>query len=96
MFNCAICRKELFTENPRKFFCRDCCKEWESDILAKADWIKFCVNDEHQQRRQALKDREVIYLGNEFDVDDFVGEYRLVPTKEYYDEWGQQNVEMKT
>jgi len=31
--------------------------------------------------------KELIYLGNEFDVGDFDGEFGLVSTKEYYDEW---------
>ena len=88
MFNCAICGNELFTENPTKYFCRDCYKEWESDILAKTDWVKFCINDEHQQRRRALRDRELVYLGDEFDVGDFSGEYKVVPTKNYYEDCG--------
>lgn len=83
MFDCAICGIQMFTENPRKFFCRGCYKGWESDIMAKTDWVKVCVNYEHRQRRQALKDKELIYLGNEFDMGVFNGEYRLVPTKEY-------------
>lgn len=87
MLSCAICGKGIFTEDPKKFFCRDCYKQWESDILAKADWIRFCVNCEHQQRRQAFKDKQLIYLGNEFDVSFFNGEYSLAPTREYYDEW---------
>lgn len=55
MFNCVICGIEIFVGNPKRFFCRDCYKQWESDIMAKTDWVKFCVNYEHQQRRQALK-----------------------------------------
>ena len=86
MSNCAICGEEVFTENPRRFFCPDCYKEWESDIMAKTDWIKACVNHEHKQRRQALKDKALIYLGNGFDVGDFDGEHRLVPAKGYYEE----------
>lgn len=31
--------------------------------------------------------KELIYPGNEFDVGDFDGEYRLVPAREYYEEW---------
>lgn len=88
MLSCAICGIEVFTEDPRKFFCRGCYREWKSDIMAKTDWVKICVNDEHQQRRQALRDKGLIYLGNDFDVGDFDGEYRLAPTEEYYDEWG--------
>jgi hypothetical protein len=79
MFHCAICVKELFTQDPKKFFCRDCYKQWESEILAKTNWTKVCINDEHQQRRRALRDRGLIYLGDEFDVGDFNGEFRLVP-----------------
>lgn len=79
MFNCAICGIEIYTENPKRFFCRGCYKEWESDILAKTDWVKVCVNYEHQQRRQALKDKGLIYLGSEFDVGDLDSEYKLVP-----------------
>jgi len=30
--------------------------------------------------------KELIYLGNEFDVGDFDGEYRLVSIKEYFEE----------
>lgn len=55
--------------------------------MAKTDWVKVCVNYEHQQRRQALKDKELIYLGNEFDVGFFNSKYRLVSKKEYYNEW---------
>lgn len=53
--------------------------------MAKTDWVKVCVNYEHQQRRQALKDKELIYLGNKFDVGEFDGEYRLVPTEQYFE-----------
>ena len=43
-----------------------------------------------EERRHALKDEELTYLGNESDVGDhngeYNGEYRLVPTNAYYDE----------
>jgi hypothetical protein len=45
------------------------------------------VNDEKRQRRKALRDSELIYLGNELNIGDFDGEYRLVPIEEYYEEW---------
>ena len=77
MLNCAICGNKLFTENPKRFFCPDCYKHWESDIVAKAKWIRVCVNNEKKQRRQALKDRELIHLDDKYDVGDFNGEYRL-------------------
>jgi hypothetical protein len=82
--NCCVCGKEIFTQNPKKFFCRNCYKQWESDILAKADWIKICVRDEKRQRRRAQKDKGLIYLVNEFDVGDFNGKYRLVPRKHIF------------
>lgn len=84
---CAICQQEIVTENPKRYFCQKCWVQWNEAILNKASWITYCINDEHQQRRQALNNRELIYLGSEFDVGDFNGEYRLVPTKEYYEEW---------
>lgn len=87
MSNCAICGRGIFTENPGRFYCRHCYRQWESDIMAKTDWVKVCVNYEHQQRRQALKDKGLIYLGSEFDVGDSDGEYRLAHTKEGYEEW---------
>ena len=82
---CCVCQKEIITENPKKYFCKTCWKEWNEAILNKELWIKACVNDEHQQRRQALKDSQCIYLGDKFDVGDCGGEYKLVPTKDYYD-----------
>lgn len=36
---------------------------------------------------QALKDEELIYLGSEYDIAETNSEYRLIPTKEYYEEW---------
>ena len=83
MLCCAICGKKLFAQDVKRYFCRDCYKQWESEIVAKTDWIKFCINEEHQQRRRALKEGNLVYLGNEFDVGDFDGECKLVPTREY-------------
>lgn len=54
--------------------------------MAKTDWVKFCVNYEHQQRRQALKDSDLLYLGDKFDVPSLDGEYKLMHKKEGYDE----------
>lgn len=31
--------------------------------------------------------KDLIYPGSEFDVGDFDGDFRLMPTKEYYEEW---------
>lgn len=84
---CAICQKELITTNPKRYFCQKCWAQWNDAILNKESWITYCINDEHQQRRQAHKDKELIYLGNE-DVGDFDGKYGLVSAKEYFGEWG--------
>lgn len=35
-----------------------------------------------------LDDKVLVYgLGDRFDVGDFNGNYRLVPTKEYFEKW---------
>jgi len=60
---------------------------WHDAIVGKAPWVTYCVNHEHQQRRQAMKDTELIYLGNELDIGGSEGEYRLAPTGEHYQEW---------
>jgi len=79
MFGCSICGKGILTESLRRFFCRDCYKECESDIMARSERVKFSTNYEHRQRRQVLRDRKLTYLGNGFDVDDFDCGYRLAP-----------------
>ena len=53
--------------------------------MAKTDWVKVCVNYEHQQRRQARKHEGLIYLGSDFDVGFSNGKYRLVPTRDYFE-----------
>lgn len=47
--------------------------------MGKAPWVTYCINEEHRQRRQALKDEALIYLGDEFEIGEFDGEYRLIP-----------------
>jgi len=67
--NCAICRKELFTENPKKFFCSSCYNQWKPEILAKAEWAVFLQNDEAKRRRQEKRDLgKLVYLGSDYDV----------------------------
>jgi len=56
--------------------------------LGSAEWVKLCVNIERQRRRMELDDKVLVYgLGDRFDVGDFNGNYRLVPTKEYFEKW---------
>lgn len=56
-------------------------------MMVREPWVTYYVNYEHGQRRQALKDAGLIYLGNEFEIGDFDGEYRLAPTAEHFEEW---------
>jgi len=42
------------------------------------------VNYENRQERQAIRDADLIHLGDEFDIGEFDGEYGLVPIKEPY------------
>ncbi len=84
---CCICLREMITTNPRRYFCRKYWGEWHDAILAKAPWVNYCVNHERRQRRQALKNQDLIYPGNEFEIGGFDGEYRLVPTAQHYQEW---------
>lgn len=86
MLHCCICGKKIVTEVPKRYFCYKCYEEWKEQILGKEDWVRICINDEHRQRRQALKDMNMVYLGNEFDISEVNGEYRLVPTTEYFEE----------
>jgi protein-arginine kinase activator protein McsA len=86
MFNCAICGIQIFTQNPKRFFCRNCYKQWESDILAKAERVEVCVNHEHHRRRQQVKDRLSVYdCDREFDISN---DGKLIPlrTRHEYDD----------
>ena len=58
----------MITENPKRYFCKRCWNKWNDAILNKEPWVKVCLNDEKKQRRKALKDRELIYIGDEFDI----------------------------
>ena len=86
-FNCAICEQELFTSNPMTYFCKRCWGQWNDAILSKTPWVTYCINHEHRQRRHAVRDAGLIYLGDEFEIGEFDGEYRLTPTEEHFEEW---------
>ena len=79
MYQCCICYKELYTENPRTFFCSTCYKEWQEAILSKEPWIQYCIADEQRQRRRTKRDMEkLIFLGEDYDIST---ESKLVRTK---------------
>ena len=64
-------------------------------LLFTETCILRCKSNTRSSIRQRFEDvtsclpaiiKELIYIGDE-DVGDFDGEYRLVSTKEYYEEW---------
>ena len=55
--------------------------------MATTDWVRVCVNYEHQQRRQAIEDKVLIYIGSEYDIAETNSEYTLIPTRECCEEW---------
>jgi len=83
---CCICQREITTTDPRRYYCRDCWGKWHDAILNKEPWVTYCVNHERRQRRKAISDAGLIYLGDEFEIGEFDGEYGLVPTEKYFDE----------
>jgi len=51
--------------------------------MNKEPWVTCCVNHERRERREAVRDADLIYLGNEFEIAESDGEYRLVPTRDH-------------
>ena len=86
-YSCAVCETEILTSNPKKYFCKRCWEQWNDAILNREPWVTYCINYEHRQRRQELKEQELIYLGDEFEIGEFDGEYRLAPTEEHFENW---------
>lgn len=63
--------------------------EAHDTMMVREAWVTYCVNYEHQQRRQALRDTESVYPGNEFEIGDLSGECGLASTEEHFEEWDQ-------
>jgi len=63
---CAICNE---TSVRRGFFCKACYDTYKEDILNHASWIKVCKSTEIARRRQEARAKNIIYLGDELDVD---------------------------
>lgn len=91
--NCCICGVGLHTENAQHYFCKKCWHEWKDSILSKEPWITCCINDERRQRRRALEDKVLIYLGSEYEVAEVNGGYKIVPTKDHFEEVDQMTLE---
>ena len=67
--NCAVCSKELFTDNPLTYFCKLCYSTYKDDIINKAEWVRYCVTWEGRQRRQGKRDLgKLVYLGSDYDI----------------------------
>ena len=79
----------MTTTNPRRYSCRRCWGKWHDAIIDKEPWVTYCINHERQQRRQAIREQELIYLGDEFEIGEFDGEYGLVPTEEHFEQLDQ-------
>jgi len=83
---CCLCGRTLTTNNPRLFCCSECYETYQEDILAKAEWIQYCVSWEAQRRRYGTytengetKRVEFIYgLGDTVDILDG----QLIPLRE--------------
>jgi len=85
---CSICQCVYHPRNVRECFCNSCYHTYNDDILNNVAWIQVAVNTERQRRRRESRDiGRVIYLNDRYDVGNFSGEYKLVPTSEYYEEW---------
>ncbi|MCP8323128.1 MAG: hypothetical protein L6N96_02985 [Candidatus Methylarchaceae archaeon HK02M2] len=52
---CAICQKPLKGVFLKDFFCHDCYKCWENQILSGAEWVRWCENDERKRRYEENK-----------------------------------------
>jgi hypothetical protein len=63
---CAICNEVVIK---RGVFCKTCYTTYEDDIRNNKDWIKVCRNSEESRRRQEAKNKHLIYLGDNLDVD---------------------------
>lgn len=80
-FPINFCGKEVFGKN---WYCYNCYKEHEQDILNKAEWTVYLKNEEKRRRRlEAVATGKLIYLGYEYDISD---DGRLISLREFYDE----------
>ncbi len=74
---CAICCRPLNTENPKVFFCSKCYHDWEKEIKARVEWVRFLISDEAKRRRwdtYVENGKQIVvkfvYIGDEFDIDE--------------------------
>ena len=64
---CAIC-----TENTvrKGLFCKSCYETYKQDIYDNKEWVKVCKSFEEKRRRTEAKERNLIYLGDDLDIND--------------------------
>jgi hypothetical protein len=65
---CCICEKPMVNFFKNDWYCMDCYKLWEQDILSKKSWVIFLRNEEQTRRRH--KSINSVYLGNKYDIDE--------------------------
>ena len=68
---CCCCGTNLYTENPRIYFCKSCFSKYKDDILSHAPWVTFLINDTARIRRREKRDSGIlIHLGSDYDLSD--------------------------
>ena len=74
---CAICQHSYRPRKPNEWFCNDCYKTWQTEILSKSPWIQACVNTEQKRRRTELnvymengvkRRAEIVHVGLNYDI----------------------------
>ncbi len=86
-FECCICGIQLNVTTPKTYFCSRCFREYQTDILANAEWVRYLVNNEQTMRSYGVymsrgKIRRVIFvpgLGSDYDVANRDGKTLLIP-----------------
>jgi len=63
---CAICNEIVIR---RGYFCKDCYHTYRDDIINHAAWVKVCRSTEDVRRKQEAKEKNIIYLGDNLDID---------------------------
>lgn len=89
---CAICQKPLHKYSI-KYYCSECWSKFNTDILTHAPWVKVAYAEERKTRFQDSIVCEgkripidIVHLGDKFDIAYVGGGYKLIATKEYFDD----------
>lgn len=92
---CAICQNPYRPRKVTELFCNSCYTKFRESILNKEAWVQYCVRNEQARRNWdsyiKLGKRvwiELVYLGDKYDLVRVEnGKGRLIPKKEYYEEF---------